>query len=659
MIISCDVETRSAADLKTQGAYKYFDDPEADVLVLCYSVDGGTVETWWPNDPVPECFHTGDQFTAWNASFERLAFSKILTPKYGFPEIPLERWFCTAYQSRCNNAPSALGNAARFLHTKDQKDPIGERLIRSLCIKQAAGSWNNDPVEMELLGDYCRKDVLAEMAIAHQLRQLTADELKDWHVNEAMNDNGIMVDVDLCRAAMKYAKEEEQDLLDLVADVTQGDVVKIRGPKMKAWILERLTREQVELITDKGKTSMDKRAREKLLGEDIPADVRTVIECADAIGKSSVGKFRAMRNRASGDSRVRGVMVAAGAAQTGRASSMGIQIQNFPRETAKEPLAIRADLLANMHPEELVDKYDSKVMNILSSMLRPTLMVPEGHLFLDCDYSSIENRVGPWLTDSPEGEAKLDQFRNGVDPYLVAASDIYGREIKKGEPERQVGKVAELSLGYGGGVGAFSAMARGYGVSLPESEVRDIVQAWRLANRWAVDAWEGLDIAFTKALRNPETEFSYGRIKYYAMQDILAGGTTVFCELPCGRYLTYPDVRTEFVGFDREVTTFARANWTPKSGERVWPRSKIWGGTLFENVTQAAAASLMRYALRRVTDAGGTIVAAVHDQMLMEVPIEEEARWTAVLHEAMNTAPDWADGLPVEAEVETRTRFGK
>jgi len=654
MIVSCDVETRSPVDLKTQGAYKYFD--QADVLCLCYSINEGPIQLWTPGDPVPDCFEHAERITAWNAAFERLAFSQVLTPRYGFPPIELERWFCTAYQSRCNNMPGALGNAARCLGTKDQKDPIGERLIKQLCIPQPDGSFNNDPNLLEQLYSYCKKDVLAEMAIARQLRMLTDTELEDWHVSERMNDMGIKVDVELCKAAMQYAKDEELDLLDRVADITQGAVTKVRGERIKAWIVDRLDDEHVALITENNKVSMDKRARERLLEADVEAEVRGVIECMDAIGKSSVGKFRAMRNRASADGRVRGVMVAAGAAQTGRASSMGIQIQNFPRETAKDPLAVRADMIANVHPEELAG--DSNVMSVLSSMLRPAILPEEGNIFLDADYSSIENRILPWLSESEGGEQKLDRFRAGEDLYLVAASAIYNRDIQKSDPERQVGKIAELSLGFGGGSGAFGAMARGYGIDLPESEVRDIVNNWRIANQWAVEFWSELEIAFTKAYRNQGEWFHAGRVSYVAHEDVLAGGITVFCQLPCGRLLTYPSVMIESNEYSSKIT-YLRANWIPKAGERQWPRAKLWHGTLAENVTQATAASLMRWALRQLHAEGACVVAAIHDQALVECPLDEADHWEAVLHKAMNSNPDWAEGLPIEAEVDRRTRFGK
>lgn len=659
MHLHVDLETRSSVDLRTRGVYNYFDSPDADVLCCAYAEDGKPVELWTPGMPVPEVFYEADMFYAHNAAFERIAFEKVLTPKYGFPTIKLEEWFCTAYQSRCSNMPSALGNAARCLGTKDQKDKIGEMLIKECCIPP----FNDDPALLEQLYQYCKQDVLTEQAITRQLRPLTQTEIDDYHVNERMNDNGLRVDLPLCTAAMSYAREEEADLIQVIEDVTEGEVSKVRGTGLKNWCLKRLSEDHIALITDSaGKISFDKRNREKLLAEDIPANVRTAIEATDAVGKSSVAKFRAMQARASADERVRGIMIAAGAAQTGRASSLGIQIQNFPRETAKNPLAIRKDLLDDIHPEDIVGEFGGNIMSILSSMLRPAILPEDGNIFLDCDYSSIENRVGPWLTDSPEGEAKLDQFRQGIDPYLVAASDIYGEEVKKGDDRRQTGKVAELSLGYGGGVGAFSVMAQNYGVTLPEYEVRQVVEKWRLANRWAVNAWEGLERAFTQAFRNPGEMFRYGRIKYCAVKNILAGGTTVFCELPCGRFLTYPDVTIEDVetryGW-RDQITYLRANWTPRANERRWPRAKLWGGTLFENVTQAAAASLMRFALRELDAAGAKTVAAVHDQALIETSLDEADHWEAVLHKAMNTTPDWATGLPVVAEVERRERFGK
>jgi DNA polymerase len=245
----------------------------------------------------------------------------------------------------------------------------------------------------------------------------------------------------------------------------------------------------------------------------------------------------------------------------------------------------------------------------------------------------------------------------------VAAQAIYNCEyddIIKDDPRRQVGKVAELALGYQGGSGAFQAMARGYEVIVGKSDAERIKDKWRKANPWAVKAWKNYETAAMRAVKNPGTRYNTGRVSYFCVAGILVGAKTLFCELPCGRLLTYPDVRLEMVptpwGEERLGLTAMRSNWTPKATEKEWPRSSLYGGLLCENATQATAASLLRYALRAALEAGLKVVLHVHDELVVECAPNAKPD---MLHAIMNTAPAWAEGLPLHAPVDFMRRFGK
>ncbi len=165
------------------------------------------------------------------------------------------------------------------------------------------------------------------------------------------------------------------------------------------------------------------------------------------------------------------------------------------------------------------------------------------------------------------------------------------------------------------------------------------------------------------AVRNPGDQFSIGRVTYFALQGVLAGGTTLFCELPCGRLLTYPDTRIEqkMAPWGEPVPTLTalRANWTPKTTEREWPRSSLWAGLICENCCQSTAASLLRAALLRAELRGLGVVLHVHDELVVEAPEAQAEEQAKILHDIMNTAPDWAEGLPLKADVDIKERFGK
>lgn len=670
MTISIDFETRSRTDLLTEGVYNYASCPSTEVICMAYSLDREEPELWLPGQPVPSVFqHTHRvNFTAWNSTFERLIWEYIMVNDHGFPAIDLDQWFCTAFMARCNNMPNALGNAARCLQVPQQKETRGRELIKLLSLPLADGSFCKDPALLEEFYAYCLQDVRTEVACMNQMREPTDVEWADFHVNERVNDRGIRIDRELCVAAQDYAAEEEADLIARIEELTDGAVIKARGENLKAWVVERLTPEQEKLLVKyrKGerKLSLDKYNRYRLLQlDDIDPTVREVVECSDFAQKSSVGKFRAMERLADPeDDRVRGSLMCNGASESGRFSSKGCQVHNFPRDVMADPMAVRDDLMDDIMAEDIVDYWEQPMMTVLSQMLRPALVPGDGKVFLVSDWSAIEGRVAPWLCDNPMGEAKLDLYRNDEPVYEIAAASTFKVPIEEvTKDQRQVGKVQELSFQYQGGAKAFLAMARGYGVQATQSQAERYKEAWRRANPWAVHIWNDIDRAARLAVKTPGEMFKVGRLAYFAVEGVLAGGTTLFCQLPCGRVLTYPDVRVEMKeapwGEVVPQLTQLRSAFVPKAGEKEWPRTGLYGGKLFNNAVQGTAASLLRSAVREAEMAGLDVVLHVHDELVVESTVHTDMQY--LLKKVMNTAPDWADGLPLKAEVEVMHRFGK
>lgn len=673
MQISVDLETRSTTDLLTAGAYNYASCPTTDVICLAYAAGNNEPSLWVPGDSIPQAFlHPAEHlYCAWNAGgFERLIWDFVLTPQYGFPPVPLERWRCTAYMSRCNNLPNALGNAARCLNVAQQKQDRGRELIKLLCVPMADGTFCKDPDLLQEMYEYCKQDVRTEQAVYAQLRQPTDQEWQDFFVNERINDRGVRVDTPLCAAAQFYAEEEVADLIATIEQLTEGAVVKARGENLKKWVVERLTPEQADLLVKyrngEKMLSLDKYNRSRLLAlDDMDPIVREVVECSDFAQKSSVGKFKAMQLLADpDDDRLRGAFLANGASASGRYSSRGAQVHNFPRDGLDDPMAARADLLDNIVPEDITDYFRLPIMTILSRMLRPALIPAPGKVFIAADWSAIEGRIAPWLCDNVYGDKKVQLYRDDQPIYELAASTIYRVPPDKvSKEQRQVGKVAELSLQYGGGENAFLGMARGYGVVVSLSEAKRIKETWRTANPWAQHIWQDIERAAMLAVKQTGQRFKAGRLSYFAVENILCGGVTLFCELPDGRLLTYPDCRVEYTdtpwGESRPTLTCLRAAFVPKVGESEWPRSSLWGGLLFENAVQGTAASVLRYFLREADNAKLPIVLHVHDEPVAEAEKREAEAMMYLMGLLMNQTPDWAPGLPLKAEVKVMERFGK
>ena len=632
-MIWLDFETRSHCDLKSAGVYNYAQDASTEVLCMSYAVDDGEVLTWLPGQPIPD--FTGHRIMAHNAAFERLICWYVLQIN-----IPLESFYCTAAQARANCAPGSLEDAGRFMGASMKKDHRGAALIRKMCVPPFQESAE---LTAEMI-QYCEQDVRAMRAISQAMRPLSDEELADYHVNERINDRGVLVDVPLCRAAVSYAATEATEIAEIVKEVSQGELVSVRSPKMRQWVWDRVGPEARALMTKDDKVSIDKTVRANLLNCDgVPPDVQEIIQCADDLWASSVAKFNRLAQLADEeDSRVRGAFVFAGGSATGRASSYGAQVHNFTRKCAKAPEDVRA---AMCRGHAIVPKFGKRVTDVLRGMLRPALIPAKGRQFVVADWSSIEARVNPWLSGT--GQAKLDVFESGLDPYIVNASGTFNRtydDIKAeydrdGESaQRQIGKVQELACGFAGGVGAFASMARIYSVRLSEADSKRMVDAWRRNNQWAVGFWSQLEQQYTRAMRNRGEEFTAGRITY------LFDGLHLWYALPSGRVLCYPFARLEDDGI-----SYAKAAWKPAQDATEWPRARLWKGLACENVTQAVANDLLRYALRQLDD----VVLHVHDEIVVEGGSEEEVR------RVMTTPPAWATGLPLDCGIKTMPRYGK
>jgi DNA polymerase bacteriophage-type len=646
-ILWCDFETRSRCDLLSHGGYNYAQDASTDVLCMSYAFDDGDVTTWIPGQPFPdEVRHFKGQIRAHNAAFERLIFWYVLQINFD-----ITQFYCTASQARANCAPGSLEDVGRFSGATMRKDHRGKQLIRLLSIPRADGTFNNDPTLMAEMIAYCEQDVKVMRTISKAMRNLSDDELRDYHINETINDRGVLLDRPLADSAIRYASIELEEIERIVSEVTKGAITSVRSPRMREWVQERVGPEALKLMTTykegEKKMSIDKSVRANLLllaeenPDEVPSDVADVIQCADDLWASSVAKFNRLSQLADvEDDRVRGAFVFAGGSATGRASSYGAQVHNFTRRCAKEPDEVRQ---AMVRGHAIVPKFGRRVTDVLKGMLRPALIPAKGKSLVVADWNAVEARLTPWLSNDPRADEVLDVFRSGRDIYVREAAGIFHLpEAEITSDKRQIGKVAILSCGFGGGVGAFGAMGRNYGIILTESDAKRTVDAWRRANQWAVNYWQKLEEAYTRALRNTGREFSAGRVTY------LYDGVHLWYALPSGRVLCYP-----FAKLEPDGVTYAKAAWKPAADATEWPRARLWKGLACENITQAVANDLLRHSLRLIDD----VILHVHDEIVVETDKPDEV--LQQMSDVMCTPPDWAKGLPLSIESSVMLRYGK
>lgn len=644
-ILSIDFETKSQVDLFAQGVYKYATDPTTQVLMMGWAFNDEPAVVWTPDQPFPQRIidhvKAGGEIRAWNAQFERLIWWYVLGPDFDLPEPALEQFRCTAARARAHGLPGSLKDAARALELPMQKQESGQRLIKLYCVP--GHKTEIPPDDWALFLDYCRMDVEVERQLTQFLRELTDSEWQDYWANERINDRGVPIDVPFAIAAQAYGKDIKAEADKQIALLTDGAVPNARSrSKRNEWLQPRLLPPHLETLTENKVLKFGKPRREELLThEDLDPLVRQFTELVEEAGGATLGKYQAFADRAL-DGRLCGAFLFSGGGQTGRYSSVGIQLHNLRRDVFDDPEPI-IDQIMRGEPVE-------QPTLALSRLVRATISHPDGLTWVD--YSNIEGRMAPWLEGTELGEAKLDVFRKGIDPYKVNAAATFGvayAEVSK--EQRQAGKVQELACQFGGGVGALQVMGAGFGLEITDDYGAVLRDGWRTANPWMAAFGRKLEKAVRAAVKVPQVWHEAGRVAY-----AYDGTDWLWCKLPSGRLLAYHAPRFEEVvtpwGEEVLAVTALWGGAKPKAGAP-WPRRPLVAGLLIENCTQAASACLLRDAIRQCDERGIELVMHVHDELVAQNTDKE------TLRSILLNAPAWAKGLPIQASAESGVRYGK
>lgn len=636
MIVSVDFESRSAVDLRKTGVYIYADDPSTDVWCMAYAFDDEEPKVWTPGDPIDvrleDYIVEGGKLRAWNSSFERVIWNKIMAPRYNWPRTGASQWFCTMAQASAMGLPRALGQAADVLGVEQQKDKSGQALMMRMARPRRTnpdGShvWWDTPDKMAALIRYCKQDVRTEIAVAERLVEMDAQERQVFLLDQRINDRGVMLDRDLLNRVRVLADNSKEEIDAEIARLTKGKVTgATKGVDLVKWLNSYGVRTK----------SVDKQHVAALLArDDLHPVIRKVLELRQDGAKSSTAKLDSMENAAGPDDRMRGLLVYHGAA-TGRWSGKLVQPQNFPRPAKKQDEL--NEIIAKLKRGESVADHGAGTQ-IASDLLRSMLIAKPGHRLLFADYSAIEARVLAWLA----GETTLvETFAKGGDVYKVMAKDIYNKPVDKIDGnERQVGKMAILGCGYGMGGKRFAEQCAAMGIAVDVEEAKRIVSVYREANSAISGYWRQLEEEFLENCRGV----------------IARGGEFARLPLKSGRCLTYHNPRI----VERETPWGEKRESvevdTLNSVTRQWTSQIIWGGLLTENVVQATARDLMAGAMMRLEMAGYPVVMSVHDEIICEVPAERGV--LAEMIELMVEVPAWAKGCPIAAEGKAGLRYEK
>ena len=649
--LSIDLETYSSVPLAKAGAQKYIQSPDFQILLFAYSVDGAPVEIidlargeYLPPWLVQAITSPDYIKHAYNAPFEWGCLSKFLGA------LPPSQWRCTMFHGLYCGYTAGLEATGKALGLPEDKKKLntGKALIRYFCVPCKPSKANgqrtrnlphHDPAKWELFREYCRQDVVTEMEIERRLSAFPVPDFvqKQWETDLIINARGVAVDMELVGGALSLGATVRQNLMTEAMQLSG-----LNNPNSVAQLTEWLQEETGEEPADLRKDTVARRLKE----DNNSAKVRRMLEIRQELGKTSTKKYDAIEAAVCADGRVRGLLQFYGANRTGRWAGRLVQVQNLPR-TYTEPLDLARDMVQRRNLDGLRAVYGS-VPDTLSQLIRTAFIAPEGHVFIDADFSAIEARVISWLAGE---QWRLEVFRTHGKIYEASASQMFGvplEHIKKGRPEyalRQKGKVAELALGYQGSTGALIAMGA-LDMGIPEADLPDIVSRWREANKRIRDLWYAMDNAAIQVITQGGTVGLNG-LMLSREYDCNQGTDCMTITLPSGRKLYYVSPGIGQNQWDKPSIAYMGMDQKTKR----WKRIETYGGKLVENCVQAIARDCLADTIERLEAAGLPVIFHVHDEVVIDItPWADNDTMLDLVCSIMRTPISWAPDLPLNAD---------
>lgn len=641
-----DFETASTVDLRKTGAHRYAEDPSTFILCAAWAFDNGPVHRWRIGEPAPasllDHIDTNGEVHAWNLPFEFAIWNRVARRLWGAPKLVLPQCHCTMARAAQVGLPLGLANAAKSLGLADQKDKTGHQLMLQLCkprrTKDGSLRWwhEDEPEKLDRLMDYNAQDVVVEREVLRGTPDMSPREREIWLADREMNERGVLLDLPFVRQ-LQSVRETEQIRLDhVIASASSGAVAGTnKTQQLLKWV------NSSPFFAAMGVKSLDKNALPALIAAAPKGSPeRTVLLARKQAAKASVAKLDAAEAGVNADGRIRNMLQYFGAVRTGRWAGRMMQLQNLPRPP--KGLDVSAMAMEIATGAQALDLRGAQLnpLDVISALIRATIIADPGHKLVVADFSQIEARVIAWLAGHV---GALKVFMRGEDIYVYTAKGI-------GSADRQLGKVLVLACGYQMGGGKFRETAATYGIFLTEEQANELVYAWRRANQPIADLWE--------ATNNAAIAVVHAGLKAWLVAGKLAfrmNGAHLEMRLPSTRIITYRNARLEM------DPKFGKLGITYDAANDEWGKTRIrtYGGKLIENATQAIARDLLAEVMIALRRAGHDLLLTIHDELIAQAPRAEAATLLGLVLSLMRKAPKWAAGLPLNAAGFTATAYGK
>lgn len=686
----------------THGTYAYAE--QAEVMLIAHALNDSPVEVFDNTQPA-SFYRTGhlagivkmakyaDEIVIHNSMFDRTVLHNAFD--FGF-DIPVEKISDTMVRALMHGLPGGLDKLCGIfkLPPEMSKDKDGRKFINLFCKPQNAKSKirratrETHPEEWKGFIEYAKRDIMAMRELHRRLPRWNnvGKELTLWHLDQHINDRGYAVDLDLARGAIAAVGDEQARLAKRTQHLTDGAV---SSATKRDEMLKHIARYYGINLPDMQKDTLERR----LTDPELPLEFKELLAVRLQSTTTSTSKYKTLVNGVSQDGRLRGTLQFCGANRTGRWAGRLFQPQNLPRPQVKQ-----ADIGVGIRALKsgIADLMFDNVMEIASAAVRGCIIAPAGRKLVIADLANIEGRAVAWLS----GESwKLDAFRaydagTGHDLYKVAYGRAFGirpeavDDAAKSGPQRQIGKVMELMLGYQGGVGAFITGAATYGIdldamaetawaSIPQNIKEDarkwlytdknkqgnyglsektyivcdsLKRMWRLANPAITNSWNQIGDMTRSAIANSGKRFTRQASKTSPSLVFIRDGSWLRIILPSGRSLCYASPAIED---DGRISYWGIGQYTKQ-----WQKHYTYGGKLVENITQAVARDVMADPMPRIDEAGYEILLTVHDELITETLDSPEFN-AEELAAMMSTQPSWAAGLPLAASGFEAKRYRK
>ena len=585
--------------ISKQGGHRFLED--AEPYLLAYAIDDGPVRVVTLEDGLPDEVLYADLFVAHNAGFDRACSMRL---KEYRPAAPWDRWYCTAAIARSNGYPGGLDKLAQQLFAEG-KDKEGGKAMKALGQRFAEHGYDGlGDEELEAVRDYAARDVELCRKAFNALPPMSEKERALWMVDMKVNARGLYVDV---LGAEKLRKQEEayKDGADArVRELTGGEATKLtQTVRLAKWAEER----GVSLRrTPKGAPSMGKDDVRLMLAEEgLPKDVREVFELRLKHGGIAGAKAKAILAKVCWDYRIRDEYVF-NKAISGRWAGSGVQVQNLGR----------------------------------GSEVRNLIVAPRGKHLAVSDLNQIEARTTAWLAGDND---LLEDFANGTaTPYEDFAKVIWrlDDEAEVTKEQRQIAKAASLGCGYGLGKAKMLDYLGTWGLKTTAAFAERIVSAYRDAHPKIVRLREDLQATALRAVDDDR-----GGWENVGLLSLGMGGDALVMRLPSGRCIRYREAEIHEGPY----------GWELKYSDPIRGKRFLAGHAMQAHACSGTARDVLGEAMVRIDEAGYDLVGHVHDEVICEVEGWHEGRKVQRL---MEVQPDWAEGLPIDADFALVEKYG-